>query len=217
MGKTNKQKFQELSRKEKVEHIKEYYKWHIIGGIITIAIIASLLNTWVFNPPPKSAVSVNFMSKMILSDDVEELENQLNDIIVSEDMGNRRVFVNAFMLGSQDPRMEMAVKTKFAAKLQAKELDIMITDKDVFEELAKQGNMISLDKILDKEDIDKLSDRLIGVEVEELGEITCGIDVSDNSTVKEYIAGDSPKIMSVIVNSQKIEESKKVIKWFLGL
>lgn len=215
MKKTNKQKFQELSRKEKVDYIWEYYKLHIIGGIIVIGIIASFLNIWVFNPPPKSAVSVNFMSTNLMTSVTEELEEELNDLIVTEEMGNKKVFVNTYVLGSPDPQMEMATQTKFAASIQAQELDVMIMDKDKFEELAKQGNMLPLDKVLAKEDIDKLSEKLISVKAEEeTEEKIYGIDVSDIDKINEVMVGDSPKIMSVIANSQKLEESKKVIKWF---
>ncbi|GKX31997.1 hypothetical protein SH1V18_44770 [Vallitalea longa] len=218
MKKTNKQKFQELSRKEKVDYIWEYYKLHIIGGIIVIGIIASFLNIWVFNPPPKPAVSVNFMSTNIMTNVTEELEKELDDLIVTEEMGNKKVFVNTFVLGSPDPQMEMATQTKFAASVQAQELDVMIMDKDKFEELAKQGNMLPLEEILAQQDLDMLSEKLISLKSEEDNkEKIYGIDVSDNDKINEIMVGDSPKVMSIIVNSQKLGKSKEVIKWFLDI
>ncbi|MCT4687801.1 hypothetical protein [Vallitalea sp.] len=218
MKKSNKAKFKELTRKEKVEYIWEYYKIHIFASILVMIIVGSFLNIWVFNPPPKSAVSVNFVGSSIVSDNTESLEKELNPIIVTEEMGNKKVFFNTFVYGIENPQIQMATQTKFVANISARELDVLILDKEQYNFLLLQGSMIPLDKVFSEDELNKLTDRLIkGKSEEDTNEQIYGINVTDNEKIKTVMVGDSEKIMGVVSNTLKIEESKKVIKWFLDM
>jgi hypothetical protein len=217
MKETNKEKFKKLKRKDKIDYIWEYYKLHICAGILGIIVVWSLLNIWVFNPPPESAVSVNFMGDKIFSNNVEVLEDELNPIIVTEEMGNQRVRLNTFIFG-EDPQMQMAAQTKFAANVSARELDVIIMDKVQFDALVLQGSILPLDQVFSEDDMKSITDRLIrGKSEQDTNEKVYGIDVTDNEKIKTIMFGDHEKVMGVISNTLKIERSKKVIKWFLGM
>ena len=218
MKKSNKAKFKELKRKEKVEYIWEYYKLHIFAGIFVLIVIGSFLNIWVFNPPPKSAVSVNFVGSSIFADNTESLEKELNPIIVTEEMGNKKVFINTYIFGMKDPQMQMATQTKFIANISARELDVLILDKEQFDSLVLQGSMLPLDQVFSEDELGKLTDRLLkGKSEEDTNEQIYGIDITDNEKIKTVMVGDSDIVIGVVSNTLKIEESKKVIKWFLEM
>ncbi|WP_113674248.1 hypothetical protein [Vallitalea guaymasensis] len=218
MKKSNKAKFKELKRKEKVEYIWEYYKLHIFAGIFVLIVIGSFLNIWVFNPPPKSAVSVNFVGSSIFADNTEPLEKELNPIIVTEEMGNKKVFINTYIFGMKDPQMQMATQTKFIANISARELDVLILDKEQFDSLVLQGSMLPLDQVFSEDELGKLTDRLLkGKSEEDTNEQIYGIDITDNEKIKTVMVGDSDIVIGVVSNTLKIEESKKVIKWFLEM
>ncbi|QUH30512.1 hypothetical protein [Vallitalea guaymasensis] len=218
MKKSNKAKFKELTRKEKVEYIWEYYKLHIFAGIFVLIVIGSFLNIWVFNPPPKSAVSVNFVGSSIFADNTEPLEKELNPIIVTEEMGNKKVFINTYIFGMKDPQMQMATQTKFIANISARELDVLILDKEQFDSLVLQGSMLPLDQVFSEDELGKLTDRLLkGKSEEDTNEQIYGIDITDIEKIKTVMVGDSDIVIGVVSNTLKIEESKKVIKWFLEM
>lgn len=218
MKKSNKAKFKELTRKEKVEYIWEYYKLHIFAGIFVLIVIGSFLNIWVFNPPPKSAVSVNFVGSSVFADNTEPLEKELNPIIVTEEMGNKKVFINTYIFGMKDPQMQMATQTKFIANISARELDVLILDKEQFDSLVLQGSMLPLDQVFSEDELGKLTDRLLkGKSEEDTNEQIYGIDITDNEKIKTVMVGDSDIVIGVVSNTLKIEESKKVIKWFLEM
>ncbi|WP_304943850.1 hypothetical protein [Vallitalea guaymasensis] len=218
MKKSNKAKFKELKRKEKVEYIWEYYKLHIFAGIFVLIVIGSFLNIWVFNPPPKSAVSVNFVGSSIFADNTDPLEKELNPIIVTEEMGNKKVFINTYIFGMKDPQMQMATQTKFIANISARELDVLILDKEQFDSLVLQGSMLPLDQVFSEDELGKLTDRLLkGKSEEDTNEQIYGIDITDNEKIKTVMVGDSDIVIGVVSNTLKIEESKKVIKWFLEM
>lgn len=218
MKKSNKAKFKELKRKEKVEYIWEYYKLHILAGIFILIVIGSFLNIWIFNPAPKSAVSINFVGSSIFTDNTESLEKELNSIIVTEEMGNKKVFINTYIFGMKDPQMQMATQTKFIANISARELDVLILDKEQFDSLVLQGSMLPLDQVFSEDELGKLTDRLLkGKSEEDTNEQIYGIDITDNEKIKTVMVGDSDIVIGVVSNTLKIEESKKVIKWFLEM
>lgn len=64
--------FKDLSRQKKIEHIWEYYKWHIIGSIIGIVTLTSLITTMLRPRPPVYPVNMIVSGKMIYNEDAFE-------------------------------------------------------------------------------------------------------------------------------------------------
>lgn len=218
--KTNKAKFQEMERKQKVEYIWEYYKLHIIFSVVGLIILGSLLNTWFINPPPKTAVHVVFMGTGISSDGAEKLEEELNPLIVTKEMGNKKVFVSTYYMtsgGTGDPQLDMATQTKFLANISANELDILVVDEGQFKDLAtSQQTLMPLDQILPADMLVQLEDKLIRLKsAEDTEEQIYGIDVTDNEKVASVAVGEGKKVMGVLVNTVRREETLKTLKWFL--
>lgn len=220
--KTNKAKFQEMNRKQKVEYIWEYYKLHIIFGTLGLIFVGSLLNTWFINPPPKTAVHVVFMGTSISTDAAEVLEKELNPLIVTKEMGNKKVFVSTYYMspaGTGQPQLDMATQTKFMANISANELDILVLDEAQFKELATtQQTFLPLDQILPEDMLVKLEDKFVRLKGEEDTEDQIyGIDVTDNEKVRSVAVGEGKKIMGVLVNTVRKEETLKTLKWFFGM
>lgn len=220
--KTNKAKFQEMNGKEKREYIWEYYKLHIIFGAIGLFIIGSLMNTWFINPPPKTAVHVVFLGSGISADGAENLEKELNPLIVTEEMGNKKVFVSTYYLssdGTGDPQLDMATQTKFMANISASELDILVLDELEFKALAEtQQTFLPLDQILPEDMLASLEDKFIRLKGEEdTEEQIYGINVTDNTKVKSVAISEGKLTMGVVVNTQRREETLKTLKWFFGM
>ncbi|MCT4598891.1 MAG: hypothetical protein N4A50_13565 [Vallitalea sp.] len=215
--KTNKEKYRELSKKQKKEYIWEYYKYHIVGIVSLLLIIGSLINTWFINPPAKAAVSITFMNKYINTDETDEIKNELVKLIITEEDHNKDVFINNYFLTDniENADLDMASNTKFMANISAKELDVIILNKEKFENLSAIGTFLELDKLMLNDDLDKIKDKLVkqkNIDTSKYGYY--GIDVTDNEKLKS-IMGDGEKFMCIINNTTRLEESMKVINWFL--
>jgi hypothetical protein len=215
--KTNKEKYRELSKKQKKEYIWEYYKYHIVGIVSLLLIIGSLINTWFINPPAKAAVSITFMNKYINTDETDEIKNELVKLIITEEDHNKDVFINNYFLTDniENADLDMASNTKFMANISAKELDVIILNKEKFENLSAIGTFLELDKLMLNDELDKIKDKLVkqkNIDTSKYGYY--GIDVTDNEKLKS-IMGDGEKIMCIINNTTRLEESIKVINWFL--
>ena len=71
--------FKELNNREKKEYIIEYYKFHIIGGIAALAVVFSLLNHYVFNPPRQVIADVTITAPYADPEGVEELQAEIKN------------------------------------------------------------------------------------------------------------------------------------------
>lgn len=77
-----------------------------------------------------------------------------------------------------------------------------------------------LDQILPEDMLVKLEDKFVRLKGEEdTEEQIYGIDVTDNEKkVRSVAVGEGKKIMGVLVNTVRKEETlKKTLKWFFGM
>lgn len=68
--------YKDLTKKQKVEHIWEYYRWHIIGTIVGTILVVSLLTTMFGPRPPANAVDLVVSGRMALDSDTLDAFNE---------------------------------------------------------------------------------------------------------------------------------------------
>ncbi len=210
-------KFQKLTRKEKVEHIWEYYRYHILGGAFTVFIVASLL-IQVFGPqPPEPVVSVVVMGVYVNDmDKIEAFKAEIEDIIDNGENGP--VELNMFQVNweSTSP-MDVAMNQKLMLMFQAQEIDVMIVEKEKF-----NSYIVNVEE--------GIYEPFEGVE-----EIRETLEANEENLVKRKLKGDTERrvyglyskgneklqkvglgddfVISVPIVSDKKENAFKVIKW----
>ena len=72
-------KFNELSTKEKIEHISEYYKLHILGALLGVLFVFWMLNHYIFNPPPVMTLDVSIYGSYASDEVYYSLEDEALD------------------------------------------------------------------------------------------------------------------------------------------
>lgn len=70
--------FKEMNTKEKIKHIWEYYRWHILSTIIGVAVIFSLGKTILF-PAPADEVDIVIAANMHLGINDQEVVQQFKE------------------------------------------------------------------------------------------------------------------------------------------
>ncbi len=70
--------FEEMNKKEKVKHIWEYYRWHILATIIAVVMIFSLGKTILF-PEPADEVDIVIAAQMYTNIDHDRVTQQFKD------------------------------------------------------------------------------------------------------------------------------------------
>lgn len=133
--------FKEMTFNEKREHIWEYYKVHIIATVIALFVIGSMLNLYVFNPPPDIILDMSFRVPQYDYDDTHKdaLVATLTEAVVNTPK-TEAVQVELLQTdGGIDPSVTMAVEAKFMGKAEVGQLDLIVTDKDGYDYMSAEG------------------------------------------------------------------------------
>lgn len=221
-----KQKFKEMNSKGKFEHVREYYRWHIISGIFAIIVVFSMLNHFVFNPPKTSSCQIMAIAPYADQEKTGIVSQIINKELPELNTDRKEVMFNTLMLGGQDgdPQRRMASQQKLTAMIVAKELDIIIANVDSMKsEFAKQGILLNLDDIYTEEEIKamgyepirgKVDDDVADGDEELKEEHMYAVDITSNSELNNLVFGDDLGI-GIAINSEKPEAAKKVLDYLL--
>ena len=146
-SRTEREKLREMDFKKKVEYIWEYYKYQIIGVAIGLAILGSLLNTWIFNPPPDVGLFIAWNAGFADHELLEDLTATFNEHMTFQTEGEVTE-ISRFFTASDDPQMAMAHVQRLVAMLAAGAIDAFIMDSELFEEYSHIGYIAPLDPLL---------------------------------------------------------------------
>ncbi len=169
--------FKDMTLKQKLSYIWDYYKLLIILGIIVIGILIYVAYK-IANPGAESICNVVFVdAESYGSDDdvfaqyLEEKEYDTSENIINTTFINTSVYTSQLL----------------TAELMTGEVDIIIAEKDVMENLQESGALAPLDEILGTEALASYGTDLYVAEAEEEQETISPNKNNDNNdgTVNE--------------------------------
>ena len=140
-------KLREMTFKEKLEHIWEYYKIYMVSIIIVIFIIFSLLNAWVFNPPLDTVLFISWNRGFVTDEQIDRLKDYLEERLIEED-AREEIIISPFFFVGDDATSVMADIQRTAAMLAAGMIDLFITDQELVESFSIVAYIQPLDYIL---------------------------------------------------------------------
>ena len=140
-------KLRSMSFKEKLEYIWEYYKLHIIAFCIIAAIMGSLLNTWVFNPPPETALFISWNSGLLLENHMTDLSEAMEERLLNENE-NKKVVVTWMFVDINDPTSVMTSINQLAAMVSARMVDVFLVNSATLLEYAEIGYIKPIEAVL---------------------------------------------------------------------
>ena len=210
-------KFKALTKKQKIEHIWEYYRFHIIGTILGIIFLTNLLVT-IFSPrPPAPAANVVIIGKVWHDDEkIASLTSKMEHIIGYDE--DERVEINFFPVNwEEQSQLTMGMEQKLMVMLYSKEIDVYGLEKERFFSYVKNLEETMFESLEDipalasilEENKDKLAKVSFGEEEEEK---VYGIFINDNIKFKDMGLGEDFLITIPIVSENK-DNAVKVIQW----
>ena len=146
-SRTELEKLREMSFKDKLEYIWEYYKYFIIGFVIAAAIIGSLLYSIVLNPNPEPALFISWNAGFVTDEQVDDLKEYLEIHLVDE-RENEEVVISMFFFDENLPETIMMGHQRMAAMIAAGVIDIFVLEEDLMELYAHNGFLLPLESIL---------------------------------------------------------------------
>ncbi len=198
----------------KIENFFHYYRVHIISGILAIFLLFSIIKSCVNNVPPDFSL---ILFGSIAAEDQNEigldLTNKYPDIITAPS-------VEGLTLMTDDPQYEDAVRMKIVALVAANDADIILFDEATFREYSAQGFFLALDDLTDELGFpaDSYVEAAAQIDETEKGlpifeePRKYGVDITDSAFVKDNKIYARKVIATIVVNSERIEKAKTVLK-----
>ena len=137
----------EMTFKRKLEHIWEYYKFHIISVLIILFVTLSLLNIWVFNPNPDTALFVSWNAGFATDEQIDSLVDVFEERLIEAGV-REEVVVSQFFFNSDDPSVNMAGIQRTVAMISTGMIDLFVLDSQLLEDYSGIGYLQPLDSYL---------------------------------------------------------------------
>ncbi len=128
------QKYKDLSTTKKIEHIWEYYRWHIAGTIVGAVALVTVGMTVLAPKAPKPAVDLLVSGRMLIDEEVFSGSQQ-----ALRTQYDATIYTLPCNWAEMDQQTAMSAQV-LIAKLNAKECDVMAMAVPKFESFLEEGN-----------------------------------------------------------------------------
>ncbi len=191
--KKEKKKLSKMSFGQKIEYIFDYYKFPIIGVIISAILIVSVVNTWLNNKPLAFyAMFLNGTGSGAMTAS-EDMEREFADFAGIDDGAHNVVIdTTASFNPNVNSQFSMAENAKIAALFASHDLDAMVIDPGVFTYYALSKAFADLRTVLPEEEFREYEaeGKLYYIDAEtqrKMAELDAG-DIAESDYEKEVAA-----------------------------
>ena len=199
-------KWKKMSRKQKFAYFNDYYRNKIIAAIIVLGFLFSVLYT-MFSPKPEVVASVAVINDYWDEEKTVELTKELSSYLELQE-GKQEVQIDdTYILETTGMGNEVANTQRLVAKFAAGDINIVIADRDKFDEFVNSDTFAKVSEVLDS--VVPYGDRLTSNGY--------GISLKDSKLLKELGSGRNEMVLGVLANADE-EDYKyisKLIKYIL--
>lgn len=204
-----------MTTREKIDHIWYYYKVQIIAILVGLILIAGFVYS--LTTRKDIVLNVTLLGKTINPEKQEMLENDITSKFISNPKKETSELI--FMNYSKDPKsqVEMAGAVKLQAMIAAKSIDIAVMDKETFQTLAKQEALYNLDNIkglplsqYKQSDIMKLTPE------GSASPCTYGVNAENIKPLLDTGYDIQGKVICIMANSKHIDRASECMNWLLS-
>ena len=193
-------KWKKMSKKQKLTYFNDYYRNKIIVILIVLGLIVSLIYT-VLSPKPDVVVSIAVVNDYWNDDKTEELNKELFSYLALEAEKQEIEIDDTYFLEETGMGNEIANTQRLVAKFAAGDINIVIADRNKFDEFVKSDTFVKVSEVVDA-DV-PYRDRLTSGGY--------GISLKDSKLMKELESGKSELVLGILANAAK-EDYKYISK-----
>lgn len=201
---------------EKLDNYWYYYKVHTIVAVLAVFALIFFISDGLKQKTP--VLNVVLTGQTISEDRLTSLQNEATARFAK---GKKQEVSLEFLVLDRNSNSQesMAVLAKITAMVQAKDLDVIVMDRDSFDSYAKQGLFLRLDTINGAPVLKdgKLKFVMSRVDDKEDSDHPYGIDVSNNEILKGTGYDTKGKVLGIAVNTQRMGLVLQFLKWILKL
>lgn len=200
-------KLKDMTRKDRIWYIGEYYKFHIIGGILLLGLLGTIVSTIYRGSFPTVYHCIYMNSPNSLDLHMEPLQEDFAAYL--ELAPKETIIAETISLPFEDftSEMDYGSAAKVSATIAAKDLDSIIGDSDSLSHYAAMSGCVDLESVLSSEMFKQLADRLVYAKGEDGISRAYGLDISNTSFADDSALGLEPAVFFMISNSTHIDTS----------
>lgn len=210
-------KLKNMSAKDKLWYLWEYYKFHFLAVILLLGVLGSVVST-LLKPNYDTLISCAVINNKALDASMDYLENGFWEYKGSP--AKERVFLDTSMQISVEENassLEYASMAKLSAMVFSQDLDVIISTPDVIEHYGGLDGSADLEELLPPDLLEQLEPCLHYVTTENGRTYACGISLEDTEFIqKTGIAMEQPMLSILEVSTHK-ETGIDLIRYLFGL
>ena len=205
----------ELTWKERLQHLWEYYKWFGIGALVIIAMIVSIVVSVTQNSKEMlySGVCIN----LSMTDEGSAYVTDGWFAKLEGDQKKQQTELIPMALNSGANALtdiEMSSSEKLIAMITSGELDYMLMDASSLTYAGNNGMMAPLDEFLSQEMIAKFEGKIVTLQVDGKNYLAA-IDISDLPFVKKHMGSTNKVYIGFPGNTSRSERNEACLQYLM--
>lgn len=170
-----------MSPKEKMAYIWDYYKFHIIGSIAAIILLISFISS--IGDKKEVVLNMTIIGQGINTEGVVQLQEQLTNKLV-QDKTNEEISVQhlTYNKSSMDEASRAGIQ-KLSAEITLGSIDLMIVEKELFEEfLSQQSSLLALNDFKGSNKLLETDEKVYGISTSDI-KLLAPLDLDENKVL----------------------------------
>lgn len=213
---TEREKLKEMSTKDKIWYIWEYYKFHIIFTVIGLFVLFQVGAT-IYSSSYNTLLHCIYLNSYNGDINFQPLEEGFGAYI-GKDSKDLIVGESAFIaLDDEATEYSYASMAKITAMVSAKELDVLIGDTASTDHYSEFGAFCDLEVTLPEDLLTALSDRLYYATDESGTRKAVAIDISNTDFADASLLSQDMPLLGIISNSQHTPCSLELIRYIFQI
>ncbi|MGF7146086.1 hypothetical protein HNQ56_004535 [Anaerotaenia torta] len=209
---TEKQKLKDMSNQEKLAYLWEYYRIHALAAIAAIALIAYIIYE-IVTPDIETLFQAAIIDSPVSDEVWEQYRAQFEEYLdLNPEL--QEIQLNSSFYLSSDGEYAMNMQQVFAARVAAREIDVIIAPESRFKSLTYSGYM---DKLTDRIPTDlyaSLAEYMFqsDTEAEPDRQSVYGIYLTSTKLFSENSVSPEPYLLGIVANAEHKDNAAEFLR-----
>lgn len=212
--KSEKQKLKEMSFKEKVSYLRDYYLAKTLIGLVALGLITYFVYT-VVTPKPETLLDAAIVNYAFSDTTVDKISEDMNKLLVKNPKKENIMVDASFYVGDGSDTSEFTIgsQQKLQTLMSTGEIDVLIAPESLFQAYATSDFLCKLTDVLPTEVLTTLSDSIFNSATNDNPVSGAyGIYLDNTTLFKDVSTSDRP-VLGILVNSKHQDNGVAFIKY----
>lgn len=212
------EKLKNMSLKDKLWYIWEYYKVHIIGVVVVLAVVISVSTTMYNNRFDTALYCVVVNNRTSEPGNETQVLEELREYLGLSDI--REIVYDSSMFVSYGDNsmseLSYATMAKISALVASRDLDVMISDSENIDHYSLLGGVSDLEQVLPPDLYEQLKDRMYYAADENGVTHACAVSLEGTKFAEDMNLVMDPPLISLFSNSEHIDNGIALLHYIFG-